>query len=176
MNLEVTNLRRDLEERLHFEMLLADLSSKFVNLPADDLDDEIMAAQRRICEFLDLDIMVLWQLSDEAAGFFSATHFYSSQHGPQPAGLLHQEYFPWFRAQLLAGRIVGSSSLEELPAEARHAGPRPFPHWRLEQAGGLLRAANQGRLVATIAALFRGNRGFVREIPERPTIKRKISV
>ena len=60
-----------------------------------------------------------------------------------------------------------------MTTEARHAGSRPFPHWRLEQAGCLLQAANQGRLVATIAALFRGNRGFVREIPELPTIKCK---
>jgi len=118
MNLEAANLRTDLEERLRFEMLLADLSSKFVNLPADEVDGEIMAAQRRICEFLNLDLLVLWQLSDEATSFFSVTHFYSAQHGPQPAGQLHQEDYPWFRAQLLAGRVVGFSSLEELPAEA----------------------------------------------------------
>ena len=118
MSPEHTNPRAELEERLRFETLLADLSSKFVNLPADEVDREIMDAERRICEFLDLDIMVLWQLSDEAAGFFSATHFYSSQQGPQPVGLLHQEDYPWFREQLLAGRIVGFSSLEELPAEA----------------------------------------------------------
>jgi PAS domain S-box-containing protein len=91
---------------------------RFVNLPADEVDREIMDAERRICEFLNLDLLVLWQLSDEATSFFSATHFYSVQHGPQPAGLLHQEDYPWFRGQLLAGRIVGFSSLEELPPEA----------------------------------------------------------
>ena len=75
MNLEATTPQRDLEERLRFEMLIADLSSKFVNLPAGEVDREIMDAERRICELLDLDIMALWQLSDEAARFFSRHPF-----------------------------------------------------------------------------------------------------
>lgn len=54
----------ELEERLRFETLLANLSSKFANLPAGQVDREIMDAQRRICEFLDLDLLVLWQLSE----------------------------------------------------------------------------------------------------------------
>jgi hypothetical protein len=76
-----------LEERLRFETLLADLSSKFVNLPAGEVDREIMDAQRRICEFLDVDLLVLWQLSDDAAGFYMATYPWSSraQEGRQEA-------------------------------------------------------------------------------------------
>ena len=37
----------ELEERLHFETLIADLSSKFINLPAGEVDREIEDAQRR---------------------------------------------------------------------------------------------------------------------------------
>ena len=110
--------RPELEERLRFETLIADLSSKFVNLPADQVDREIVDAQRRICEMLDLDLSALWQLSDEPSGFFTPTHLYIAQKGPQPAGQQHQEDYPWLRQQMLAGRIVAISSLEELPAEA----------------------------------------------------------
>jgi hypothetical protein len=40
-------------EQLRFEMLLAEISTFFINLPADRIDSEIEAAQRRVCEFLD---------------------------------------------------------------------------------------------------------------------------
>jgi len=44
------------------ETLLAEISSRFVNLPADQIDAEIEDAQRRICEFLNLDRSRLWQV------------------------------------------------------------------------------------------------------------------
>ena len=42
------NPRPELEERLRFETLIADLSSKFINLPAGEVDREIEDAQRRV--------------------------------------------------------------------------------------------------------------------------------
>jgi len=47
MSPETTNPRPELEERLRFETLIADLSSKFINLPAGEVDREIEDAQRR---------------------------------------------------------------------------------------------------------------------------------
>ena len=118
MSPETTNLRPELEERLRFETLIADLSSKFVNLPAGELDREIMDAERRICEVLGLDILALWQMSDEAPDFFTITHYYSVQEGPHPPGRVKAEDLPWFLQQVLAGHIVAISSLEDLPPEA----------------------------------------------------------
>ncbi len=118
MSPETTNLRPELEERLRFETLIADLSSKFVNLPAGELDREIMDAERRICEVLGLDTLALWQKSDEAPDFFTVTHYYSVQEGPQPPGRVKVEDLPWFLQQVLAGQIVAISSLEDLPPEA----------------------------------------------------------
>jgi two-component system sensor kinase FixL len=118
MSPEDTTLPAELEERLRFETLLADLSSKFVNLPAGEVDREIMDAQRRICELLDLDLLMLWQRSGEALEFFSVTHFYSAQQGPESPERLKEEDYPWFKQELVAGRIAGFASLEELPAEA----------------------------------------------------------
>ncbi len=100
--------------------LIADISSKFVNLPAGEVDREIMDAERRICEFLDLDISAIWQWSDGSPGFFMLTHYYSAQDGPQPSIRLHQEDFPWFRQLMLEGRIVPIASLDDMPAEANY--------------------------------------------------------
>jgi formate hydrogenlyase transcriptional activator len=41
--------RVELEEQLRFEMTLAEISGRFVNLASDQVDDEIMDAERRIC-------------------------------------------------------------------------------------------------------------------------------
>ncbi|MCX6878386.1 MAG: ATP-binding protein [Verrucomicrobia bacterium] len=98
--------------------LVADISSKFVNLPSGEVDREIMAAQRRICELLGLDFSTLWQWSDGAPGFFTLTHFYSARDGPQPPERMNQDQYPWARQQMLAGRIIKVSSLDELPIEA----------------------------------------------------------
>jgi len=48
-----TNTRDRLknEDLLRFESLLADLSARFINLPAEQVDDAIVDAQRRTCEF-----------------------------------------------------------------------------------------------------------------------------
>ncbi|MFC1764443.1 hypothetical protein ACFL6U_20535, partial [Planctomycetota bacterium] len=108
------------EERLCFEMLIADLSTKFINLPASQVDREIMEAGRQICATLDLDIVALWQFSPEIPDCFTVTHYYSVQEGPQPPGCMKVEDFPWYLQQMLAGRIVIVPSLKALPAEAAH--------------------------------------------------------
>ena len=48
-----------LEERLRFESLLADISARFVNLAASEVDSGIEDAQRRVCECLGLDLSCL---------------------------------------------------------------------------------------------------------------------
>ena len=47
------------------------------------------------------------------------THLYRSLEGPPtPEPMDAQEYFPWCLEQLLAGKVVAVSSIEDLPAEA----------------------------------------------------------
>jgi len=43
-----------------FEALVAELSARFINLPANQLDDGIEEAQRQICEQLHLDRSALF--------------------------------------------------------------------------------------------------------------------
>ena len=116
--LERRQNRLDLEEQLRFEMVLAEISGRFVNLPVDRVDSEIMDAERRICELLGLDISAIWQWSSGPPGVFVLTHYYSVQDGPQPSMQLSDTDFPWFRQLMLDGRIVPISSLEDMPAEA----------------------------------------------------------
>ena len=107
-----------LENRLEFEMLLADLSSRFINLPSGEVDSEIEDALGRVCGLLDIDFAVLWQRSDTAPAVFSPTHAYMGPERARPSEPLRQEQYPWVSQQLMAGRMVALSSMEELPAEA----------------------------------------------------------
>lgn len=111
--------REELEARLRFETLIADLSSEFVNLPSCDVDRKIEDAQRRVCECLGLDLSALWQWRIDTPSVLTLTHLYRALEGPPAAERMDaHEYFPWCQQQLLAGKVIAVSSMDELPAEA----------------------------------------------------------
>ncbi len=102
---------------LTFETLIAELSSRFINLSPGDVDREIDVALRRVCQLLGIDLAVLWQWSG-APSVLRATHFHYAEAGLQPPEPLHQAQFPWYHEQMVAGLVVCWSSLDDLPAEA----------------------------------------------------------
>ena len=108
-----------LEDRLEFEMLISDISSRFVNLPSSEVDREIEEVQHRVCEVLGVDLSALWEEA-VVGGPLTLTHFYSSQEDllPPMRGMSAGEYFPWLQQEMLAGRTVSAASLEELPEAA----------------------------------------------------------
>jgi hypothetical protein len=71
----------ELDKPLRFERLLAEISTFFINLPADRIDSEIGAAQRRVCEFLDLDRSSLFQVPEGEPETLLLTHGLAP-HGP----------------------------------------------------------------------------------------------
>jgi len=127
MTPKVAVLQSDLEARLRFESMLAELSSRFVNLEPAEVDREIEEAQRRVCECLDLDLSALWQLSPEEPGVLRMTHLYRPLGGPPiPDDFDAREYFPWTLELVLAGEGVSLPSIDEAPA----AGATDCANWR----------------------------------------------
>ncbi|HSD49995.1 MAG TPA: GAF domain-containing protein, partial [Candidatus Methylomirabilis sp.] len=111
------DLRKQLEERLEFERLLADVATSFVGLPADQVDGAIETAQRRIGETLGVDRSSLFQFS--ADGEMILTHSWiASGFQPFPSQIRAREHFPWALQKTLQGEIVRFSSVAELPPEA----------------------------------------------------------
>lgn len=107
-----------IEERLQFETLLADLSTRYINLPIDQVDSMIEEDQRRICEFLGLDLSTLWQWEDGSRRFITLTHLYVAPGGPpRPKRLEAQISFPWIINKLLGGETLILST-EHMPSEA----------------------------------------------------------
>jgi PAS domain S-box-containing protein len=110
---------KELADRFRFETLLAELSARFVHVPAEQIDGEIKDAQRRVCESLGLDACSLWQVMPETPSFIPLTHIYRPTAGaPIPEAINAGQYLPWSTQQILAGKIIVVSSLEELPTEA----------------------------------------------------------
>ena len=108
----------DTKARLRFETLLAEISARFVHLPADQIDNAIEDAQRRICEDLVLDLSALWQWSDETPRFLTVIHLHSPPEGPsRPERIDAQEVFPWQLQKMLSGETLAFST-EDLPPEA----------------------------------------------------------
>jgi formate hydrogenlyase transcriptional activator len=101
-----------------FEALIADLSSRFINLPAGEVDREIEDALRRVCETLGIDLAVVWQWAGAPPTVIRPTHAYCAREILRPSGPMREEDYPWSVQQVLAGRLFAISSPEELPAEA----------------------------------------------------------
>ena len=100
-------------DRVELEALIADLTSRFVNLPSDLIDGAIEDVQRRLVEALDIDRSSLFQFGD---GEFVFTHYWSRPGLPVPPLPRHipVTVFPWAASKILSGEIVSFSSLDDL--------------------------------------------------------------
>jgi PAS domain S-box-containing protein len=105
-------------ERLEFENLIADLSSRFINLEPAEVDRQIEDALGRVCHLLEIDFAALWQWSATAPGVIVPTHLYWGLAGPLPTRPFNQDEYPWIAQQMLAGGTIVLSSLEDFPEEA----------------------------------------------------------
>lgn len=99
--------RAEMEQRLRFEMLLADVCAQFVNVPAEDLDSKIENAQRLICESLAVDHSSVWQVSENDPDQLVMTHAYRDPKlTPLPSRAVLKEYFPWAQSKILNKQTI----------------------------------------------------------------------
>ena len=75
-----------LEQRLAFEQLVTDISSHFMALPTEQIDDGIQYALQRLGEFTGVDLCVLFQISDDRALYIN-THEWSAPGIPSQGPL-----------------------------------------------------------------------------------------
>ena len=97
----------ELDELLPFERLLIEISTLFINLASDRIGNEIAAAQKRICELLDLDRSALLLTSKDEPGVLLLTHIHQPPSSPPPPERLNaKEVFPWTTQKVLTGETV----------------------------------------------------------------------
>ena len=109
-------LRAELEDRLRFEMLLAELSARFVGVNSGSIDEEIIRALGQIVEVLDLDRSVLGQLAEGGKGFVITHSWY--RQGLVPLSESAVKDLPWMASMLARGEAVCISHVDDLPEEA----------------------------------------------------------
>jgi transcriptional regulator with GAF, ATPase, and Fis domain len=102
---------------LRFERLLSDLSATFVNLPSDQVDQEIERWMGRIGTFLDMKVGTLAQHSEdqEKARF---THTWAADGIEKLPARPSAASYPWTFDQIRNGNIVQFTNVEKLPEEA----------------------------------------------------------
>jgi PAS domain S-box-containing protein len=100
-----------------FESLLVDLSTAFVNLPADQVDAEITRWLERIVRFLDIDRSTFYQFAGDGEDFRTTHSWAAPGFSPTPP-IAVQGLFPWAVSRLLRGEPFVCSRGEDLPAEA----------------------------------------------------------
>lgn len=106
-----------LQERLEFETLLADLSTKFVNLPAGKIDQEIEHVLQRIAEVLGIDRCSVAQFSENRQKL-RVTHAFAVPGVPPMPDLTLNETQPWYSEKLFRCESIVMSSVNQLPEEA----------------------------------------------------------
>lgn len=118
---DITEQKRvegELAGRLRLQRILAELSSSFVGLGSEHVDETIEDTQRMLVEALGLDRSYLWQAAEQGPGMV-LTHqwhrpgFPSLARGYSTTGNLN-----WAHAIVMRGERVCYSSIKELPPEA----------------------------------------------------------
>jgi two-component system, NarL family, sensor kinase len=111
-------LPEQLEERLRFERLRADLSATFVKVAADLVDAQIEQALEQLVDFLRVARGGFGQLSEDNKGILATHSFVVPGYPPLPP-LILQEDLPWYAAQVQRGELMRFDRLpEDAPAEA----------------------------------------------------------
>jgi PAS domain S-box-containing protein len=109
--------QRSLFDQRAFEKMVSQLSTKFIDLPEDEVDLTIKKSLRRIAEFLKLDRIAIYESVPPTTELHLAFSWYGEQIQPV-LSTVNADALPWWRDSLLRGKSVLVSTLEELPAEA----------------------------------------------------------
>ena len=101
------------ERQLEFERLVAELSTSFINLPADRVDDVMRHALRLIGEALDIDRCTFFRI--QADGTAITPVFWHKAGVPPPPAPFPLSQSPWVYQTILAGRLVCFENVDDIP-------------------------------------------------------------
>jgi PAS domain S-box-containing protein len=116
-SLQLAQTRQQLKDRLRFEGLISDLSAGFVNIPSNEIENQINKGLEQITEFFAADRCTLGLFSED--GTLLTRAFEYNREGVEPAPVsLSKDQLPWYMAQLAQGKMVVVNRLEDLPDDA----------------------------------------------------------
>src|SRR5262249_22394653 len=108
------------DEHVRFERLIADLSARFVNLPAADVGAHIVDALRSISEFLDMDRGFLIEVREGSDELPVTWRFIGDLPLLGHRFAVHQ--YPWYAGSIRAGQAIVLPRLpDDLPIDSHEA-------------------------------------------------------
>ncbi len=114
-------IERDLQQQARFESLIADLSTKFINLEPQEIDRNIVTLLEIIGEFSGADRGYVF-LFRKNSKVIDNTHEWCAEgvHSQIDSlqGIDLDQNFPWFAARIRRGEVVHVPSVADLPPEA----------------------------------------------------------
>jgi len=108
---------RQLEEMIRFEKLLSEISTRLVNLPAEQIGREIEQGLGRVVEFLGVDRGGVYIFSGDRTRI-TRKYFWGMEGIPESAPILEDQKFPWLSEKLRKGEILVIPRVDDLPEEA----------------------------------------------------------
>ncbi|WP_459917745.1 sigma-54-dependent Fis family transcriptional regulator [Desulfocicer niacini] len=105
------------EERLRFETMLAELSTRFINLEATKIDTEIVCSLKQIVEILRIDRSSVAEFNSDKTKL-RVTHAYAAPGVPRMPDIVINKQLPWYKKMLYNGRALVIDSPDDLPDEA----------------------------------------------------------
>jgi signal transduction histidine kinase len=152
-------------ELLRFERLVSELSARFIDMPAADIDIAIDEALRRIVELLGVDRSTLSGVVAET-GHLATLHSFAAEGLPALPKSTILTPLRWVLATARAGRPIVFASLDDLPPEASEAKEWYARHGLRSHVGVPVLVA--GELVAILGfGTLRAERAWAPELVER---------
>ena len=109
--------QQHLAERLRFETLVSNLSSRFAASAADDAEQSIQSGLRIVGEGLGVDLATVRILDDHGDGVRLAQAWTRDGVAPRPA-VIHENQAPWIFGRVREGHVVRVAQPEDLPDAA----------------------------------------------------------
>ena len=119
MGAPITNKREEGPAiQLQFEILVSDISARFLRMLPQDVEAEMDGALRKILEFFDANMCALW-LVDPEANTAVLSRFQVKDFDPvMPEKFNYGPIAPWLTAKASRGEVILVNRLDELPEEA----------------------------------------------------------
>jgi len=113
-------MEKELEHRLGFQRLIFNLSTRFINMPMEDIEEGIEEALKEISEFIGVDRSYLFTLSEDRKKFLPASGWCAG-NAEKMAGVsevIELCRYRWMTDRLKRFENVHITSLEGLPPDA----------------------------------------------------------
>lgn len=109
-----------LRRRVAFEKLISSISSNFINLAPEQVDEGINQTLRAVGEFAAVDRCYVFLYAPDGKTSSNTHEWCAEGVGPQKGNfqLVPVESTPWFTEQMLSQKVIYLESLDDLPPEA----------------------------------------------------------